>query len=862
MAVLDEVLAWSLDAPMWMRDALRRIISEPEIDEEAVEELVAICKKPHGLATDAIEPMILADDFSFDAVEGASVRLVSIRHIADVNALARGETLQFAERGLTLVYGDNGAGKSGYARILKRACRARGSSEPILANALSDVPAGTPSAHLKFVVGDSEAEVTWKDGAPTPAALASVSVFDTSAAQIYVADKTEVRFRPLGLDVLDRLAVLAAKIKDRLDQEKKQLEGQTPAWPVMPAGTDAANLLRDVTALTSRDSVDRLATLSEAEELELTRLEEVLATITLENPERKAADLRVRATRLRRLAAELDEVTQQFSADRVARIVRERNDDELTIAIAARTADEYKADSALDGLGTAEWRELWDAAKAFSAERAYPEHAFPHLDDGALCVLCQDTLSPRSKRRLSRFAELVAGKGQRAAKIASGRLTAIADELASSFPGRKARDAIEDLEAIEPDVAKRVESFLAAAISTRDSIIGRDSVVKPLTEAALRAEIDKLVSNLETKAGEIARAAKPAEKQKLESRKAALRGRVMLRALRPKIFAEIERKARINAYERCAKDTDTRGLSKLSTELTKKHVTEVLTAAFDAELVGLGFSSLELELKPVGAQRGNLYHQVHLKHATKAQLAKVVSEGENRCIALAAFLAELQSAGQQSTIVFDDPVSSLDHHWRRRVAERLAEAGRDRQVIVFTHEVVFLTQLSQAAERSGVPCSTQSVHRTRASTGHVDPELPWTALSTQGRIRWIKNEWQKAEKVFRIDGQSAYDPLATTLYAKLRQTWERAVEEILLNKVVERFRTSVETQRLKDVRDVQPSDLAAVETGMKKCSTWEGGHDQAPAINEPLPHPTELMADVTALENWVKDVESRRKKKG
>ena len=43
----------------------------------------------------------------------------------------------------------------------------------------------------------------------------------------------------------------------------------------------------------------------------------------------------------------------------------------------------------------------------------------------------------------------------------------------------------------------------------------------------------------------------------------------------------------------------------------------------------------------------------------------------------------------RSAIVFDDPVLSLDHRWRKRVAKRLVEETKNRQVIVLTHDLVF-----------------------------------------------------------------------------------------------------------------------------------------------------------------------------
>ncbi len=52
-----------------------------------------------------------------------------------VNALAEDQTLKFGPN-LTVIYGDNAAGKAGYIRILKSACRARG-QEQVLGKVVS-----------------------------------------------------------------------------------------------------------------------------------------------------------------------------------------------------------------------------------------------------------------------------------------------------------------------------------------------------------------------------------------------------------------------------------------------------------------------------------------------------------------------------------------------------------------------------------------------------------------------------------------------------------------------------------------------------------------------------------------------------
>ena len=94
--------------------------------------------------------------------------------------------------------------------------------------------------------------------------------------------------------------------------------------------------------------------------------------------------------------------------------------------------------------------------------------------------------------------------------------------------------------------------------------------------------------------------------------------------------------------------------------------------------------------------------------------------------------------------------------------------------------MVFLVALMQAAQRKGIGCQTQTVLRGPDGAGRVDVELPWVALSTQKRLGWIKNELQAVEKVFRTEGPEVYEARATRLYARIRQTWERGVEDLLL----------------------------------------------------------------------------------
>ena len=197
MSVLQEILTWSYERPLWQRDALRRLSIQGELDESGVRELTEICKGSHGLA-EAHEAVPLDKQHVPDRLAGPPVSLTSIYHHRGVNALAEEQTLNFSP-GLTVVYGDNGAGKSGYIRILKSACHARG-REDILGNVVSGSAPFTPVVAIKYAVGGEPTPREWTN-ALDDELISRVSVFDTHGAAVYLTEKTNVKFRPFGLDL-------------------------------------------------------------------------------------------------------------------------------------------------------------------------------------------------------------------------------------------------------------------------------------------------------------------------------------------------------------------------------------------------------------------------------------------------------------------------------------------------------------------------------------------------------------------------------------------------------------------------------------------------------------------------------------
>jgi len=220
MTVLEELLKWSQHRPAWQRDALRRLVLSGDLSDEDIRALTEICKSAHGLAEQQDIAPLTKEHVPDKNAGNAPVSLLSIFHHRGVNALAEDQTLNFAPN-LTVVYGDNAAGKTGYIRILKSACRARG-QERILGNVVAGVAPLSPVVSIKYKVGTEPGPREWT-GSGEDAFISRVSVFDTQCAAVYLTEKTDVAFRPFGLDLFDKLVKACKGVRTKLESEQRAL---------------------------------------------------------------------------------------------------------------------------------------------------------------------------------------------------------------------------------------------------------------------------------------------------------------------------------------------------------------------------------------------------------------------------------------------------------------------------------------------------------------------------------------------------------------------------------------------------------------------------------------------------------------
>lgn len=865
MNVLQEILSWSVDRPSWQRDALRRLVANGDLSTDDIRDLAEICKGDHGLA-EKVDVSPLAEEHvpGPQGAAAAPVSLESIFHHQGVNALAEDQTLKFAP-GLTIVYGDNGAGKTGYIRILKQACRARG-REQILGNVVSGAAPPRLAVNIKYKIGGEPHAREWVGGAADEF-ISRVSIFDSQCAAVYLSESTDVAFLPFGLDLFDKLVRACRGVRARLELEQRALNTNALSTIVslIPQGTAASKLAGNINSLTKPEVVTTMTRLSSQETERLEFLHKSLQDLRANNPATLIAQLGLRARRVRALADHLRRLEDALSDAAIAAVFDTRREGRRKAEEAKRLRDASLPQEMLPGTGGEQWKGMWESSRLFSEQQAYPDRLFPVTGAASKCVLCQQGLDEDAGHRLSQFRDFATSTtekeleelrhdfAQRRTVLSSLKATVdTTDATLTELRLEHEAVSVEIVSAIRQNETRRV-AVLAALSDDTDLSADCPSLVLASQKA------DAIAVELEERAKSLRSSSSADVLKRLTDEAQELRARVILQQHEQTILDEIEKKKQFAAYGQCIDETRPTAITQKSSALTKVAVSESLKARFLRELKALEFNHVEIELKEQGGAEGVFFHKLILTRNPGVEVPKVVSEGEQRCISIAAFFAELSTAEDPSAIVFDDPVSSLDFQWRNAVARRLVAESKSRQVIVFTHDVVFLLALKQCAEDADITPLDQHVRRQSKGAGVCVEELPWVAMPVKGKLGYLKNRWQAADKLSRSGDQDAYEIQAKYLYGLLREAWERALEEILLGGVIERYRPSVQTQRLGPLSDITDADCKTVETAMTKCSTWLPGHDQAAAARAPVPSSDELKADIDALESWVSAIRKRRK---
>jgi len=221
--------------------------------------------------------------------------------------------------------------------------------------------------------------------------------------------------------------------------------------------------------------------------------------------------------------------------------------------------------------------------------------------------------------------------------------------------------------------------------------------------------------------------------------------------------------------------------------------------------------------------------------------------------------AEARLRGDASTLVFDDPTTSLDHRHRRRIAKRLVELSASRPIAVLTHDVVFLTAMQQYIAKLTVRHSIQSVQWSSNAPGGVISGLGWESMAYRNQIHDLR---ARAATMVKQHGQYANEQEKREIekgYTDLRGAIERATREIILNDTTHPFVAEVKVINLGGVVGFELAEWETLMNVYGKCSETTSGHDTPPDEQAEMPDAAEISKDLEAVDKVIEACKARRK---
>ncbi|WP_420403506.1 AAA family ATPase [Nisaea sp.] len=881
----EEILAWSAQEgrPAWQQDGLRRIAVSGELIDDDLAALGKIIEKEVGLIDEEIDAgqPLSAEHLSEAVVDAPRTILGSIGPVRRVDRLAEDQPpIRFAKRGISLVYGANASGKSGYCRIAKQLCRSL-SPKDLKGNVYDVTPAGPPEVELVFGVEGSEPsrrEITWRPTDPSPRELARISVFDTDSARVYVDKNRRVEFLPYELDLLNKLALLAKALDSGFEARQSQLARavMTP----LPAGFSGNTTVSQVLVKLSPDTSEtdlpseaQLRNLGEWSEEKDARLQSVVREIN-SDPAVQIGAIKITKQTLESIKVELSTNATLLGAEGIRSLVSRHADKVTKIQAAEAAARGIGEGMPISEIGSETWRQMLMYAREFAGE-VFPDRSEPKLATAESCVLCQQSLDGDASYRMAEFDRYISGRAATESVEATEAFDALVQQITAL--NIKTSGQVEELLAAYSETTEERKT-LAGEISAEFGVLSaRLEVIKSMIEednfeeverlSPLQADLVQKISNdlvnLQGRIEDLERASTDGERIKqLLDEKAELEDTKRLSQVIDLIVERQKQLSELLKVKEARKQCASSPIARQITSRRRALLTDSLKSQLRSELQALRLSHIPIDLSDRSSGADSIVEIGLTAQQRIKSNSDVLSEGEQRALALSCFLAELKEVGAEHGIIVDDPVSSLDHSRMEAVAKRLvAEAASGRQVIIFTHNIVFHYMVESEARREGLPLHAEWMLSTGSTKFGIINESgqPPHQKKTNQRINEIEEAKSRLFKGGYDPGQpDQFRDGVTAIYTRMRETWERIVEEIIFNGAIQRFRPEIMTQSLKHAAFNPEEDYPAIFEGMKRCSHYSG-HDRAEGLPDELPDQGTIESDLAALKEF-RDVVVARKK--
>jgi len=777
--------------------------------------------------------------------------LKSLQHESGVNALERGATIPFHLK-LTVVYGKNGSGKSGFVRILKRVAGSR-TQEEVWQNVHSAKTQNRCKAKIQYANGTTDAVCQW-NGESRLAPFDQMAIFDGKCIPIYLNKSLGFSYQPYGFELFQALSTSMQGLQERLAGDIQTAANDKPLIDdIFNEETSIGKFVAGITAATKSEDLNKLPAWDAKAQKALT--DKTKERRGLQNLDQQSEILRTRHQKLKALEDALAQVQSDLSAQNIrvyfGLVKKFAQLKKKQAAKKGKTLEDYDiAEKESD-----EWEKFIDAGEDYIRLAEHDE--YPGDDDR--CIYCQQKLSKGAQKLIQLYRQLFQEEETSDLEDVEAKLDeALSDLENSSF----AEDFPYGQEDFEKFLQKRTVATAFAALTEADSLAQKvasslknkkPQKFQPVKTAGTIASIRKARAKVESdiKVLQESQSNLFKKSQELDKAIAELQDIQKFSKHRPQVekYIAIERWI-TKASPLQANKLNTKPTTDLGKKAWRELVSDSFKAQFQKEAADLDAPGVNLEF------RGEYGSQMRAKNMEGLDgIDQFLSEGEQKAVALSDFFAELSMQTEHAPVIFDDPATSFDHDRKERIARRIVQESEARQIVVFTHDLMFASYLHDQIENNDgnidpAKAAFHDLHSEAARVGVVTQNYYPGSVKFDAYIQKIE---VKVRELGTLTGEAQADGIRGT-YGMLRGAVEKAVEERIFGRVITRW--SDQIQMHNTIRaSLSREKLDKAKQLHEEFSRYIEAHNQS---DEMVQHAAPDIAKLKADIQQVKDIAARQ----
>jgi energy-coupling factor transporter ATP-binding protein EcfA2 len=833
-AIVDFLWEWTESQGVWSKLLIRKIVTtESPLSTDERDEVFNYFLQSINLHSGL--PSLTIVKPSYIPTE-KQIELDSLSDITGVNRLAKNQKLNFSKN-ITIIYGENGTGKTGYSRILKTLGFSYDANKIILPNIYASTE--PQSATIDFKSNGVSKTFTW-DGTNNDSELENISVFDSNCVQISLGDRSLI-VSPIGFHLFQL-------VSEELNKLTQLLNAKITAYPTnliwrnnLTPTTPQYNFIASLSTISTEQKLTELSNFTPEHQTSLSAKETELANLNMRLMQNEIQAMRSQVKELEQLIEKIQKA-QNLLTETNRQTLIDCNKEILELENKTQTGiKEIAEQKGIEFYQTTEFNNFIKAADNYIKIINRPEYP----DEESVCVYCLQPLGNSAKELLKSYSILLNDRTQEnltALQIKKANLIQLVSEVETNLIFHQPSFGItENQTVIQPkeiiDYNQKLEvlktTLIAGSVSQDDTfsfdyqtsltcLINKRTVINNILsqksdaltnittrETVLKKEIDELKD-------------RKFLSEKVEDVKIAITNH------------KITQKLNNNAS--CFNTT---AISRKTSSAREELVQQDFEDIFKKELTALRKADIRINLG-FGTDRGTsrITHNIS-RHA----LADILSEGEQKAIALAEFLTELQLDNTKAPVIFDDPVNSLDHNIIDEVAKRLLKLSEERQVVVFTHSVLLFNSFlyfSKQPSFGGLVCKFYNSKNEYQVTGFI--------TEAEEEINKVKNYISKINVIINNTPKDrAEADIAEDGYGFLRSAIELLVEHEIFQGTVKRYQKNVALTNFVKVDgaslDVHKDKLNEI---FERCCGFIKGHSNPIEIHN-TPTVAELKQDFEEL---------------